>query len=115
MAAMTTALTLFSNMGNTRTNALTGNTVLKPKLVVEKRKVASVSQQTSQYEFGILYGTEDSQGAVLDNRVGFKAVVTLPKEGVAADVTAALAIFRDIVAGDEFANSVSTLNFLKSV
>jgi hypothetical protein len=42
----------------------------------------------------------------------FQAVIRRPKDGIAADVTAALAIFRDIIAGDEFGNTVSTQEYL---
>jgi hypothetical protein len=112
MAAMTTALTEFSNMGNSRTSTYTGHTALEPRLVIEKRRVPEGNQTMVEYSFKVVSSTEDSDGEILQNKVSFEAVVRYPVLGLSTDVDAALVIFRDIVAGDEFANSVDTQEWL---
>lgn len=112
MAGMTTVLTTFSENGNKRTSTYTGHTVQDPKLVIETRKVPEGNATMCETTFKVVSGIEDADGVVLTNKVSFQAVVRYPVEGVAADVTAALAIFRDIVAGDEFGAMVNTQNWL---
>lgn len=112
MAAMTTVLVEFSNNGNSKTSTLTGHTAAKPKIVIEKRKVADGNQTMAEYNCKVIHATVDAEGLVLQNKVSFEACVRYPLLGAAADVTAALAVFRDIIAGDEFAASVNTQNWL---
>jgi len=112
MAGMTTVLTEFSDNGNSRTSTYTGHTALEPRLVIEKRRVPDTNQSMIEYSAKIVSSTEDSDGAILSEKVTFEAVVRYPKLGLAADVTAALAIFRDVIAGDEFGNSVTTQEWL---
>lgn len=112
MAAMTTVLTEFSNNGNSRTSSLDTHTAIKPKLVIEKRKVPGSSASMVEYSFKTVYATEDADGVVLSSKVSFECVVRYPLQGQSSDVTAALAVFRDIIAGDEFGNSVNTQEWL---
>lgn len=112
MAAMTTALTEFADNGNSRTYTYTGHTASDPKLVIQKRKVAAGLTSVYENTVQVISGTEDSAGDPLASRVLFEAKLRGPVNGIAADVTAALAIFRDIVAGDEFTNTVSTQEWL---
>lgn len=112
MAAMTTALTEFSSNGNSRTSTYSGHTAVEPRLVIEKRRVPEGNQTMVEYSAKIISSTEDSAAEILQQKVSFEAVVRYPVQGQSTDVTAALAIFRDIVAGDEFANSVSTQEWL---
>lgn len=102
MAAMTTALTEFSTIGNSRTYALTGHTVLEPKLVVQKRSVPQGAQTMADATFNVVFATEDADGAVLSQKINLGATGRIPVNGIEADVDAALVIFRDIVASDEF-------------
>lgn len=115
MAAMTTALTEFSNNGDSLTYRLGSHSTTKPRLVISKRRAAVGNQTVSRYTADIVYGTEDVDGNVLPNKVVFSAVVSVPvlMDSAGTDLTDALAIFRDIVAGDEFANSVAKLDHLK--
>lgn len=113
MAAMTTALTEFADNGNSRTYTYTGHTAGEPKLVLQRRKVPNGNQSILEDTVSVLSSTEDAAGDNLQSRVLFTATVRRPLDGIAADVTAALAIFRDVVAGDEFANTVSTQEWLK--
>jgi len=112
MAAMTTALTEFADNGNSRTYTYTGHTAAEPRLVIQKRKVASGSTSVIEDTVSVISSTEDASGELLASRVLFEAKVRRPVDGIAADVTAALAIFRDVIAGDEFTNTVSTQEWL---
>jgi hypothetical protein len=74
--------------------------------------VPAGNQEIVEDTITVLSSTEDSDGALLQQNVTFSVTVRRPKSGIAADVTAALAIIRDIVAGDEFANTVDTQEWL---
>lgn len=112
MAAMTTALTEFADNGNSRTYAQVGHTALKPQLVIQKRKVPSGNGVVAETTVDVISATVDASGITLPQKVVFSASVRYPITGTAADTTAMLAVFRDIVAGDEFANAVDTQEFL---
>jgi len=112
MAAMTTALTEFSDNGDSRTYTQAAHTVQQPLLVIQKRKVPSGNQTVAETTVNVVNATTDVDNAVLSQKILFSAVVRYPIAGDATDVTAALATFRDIVAGDEFANAVSTQEYL---
>jgi hypothetical protein len=112
MAGMTTVLTEFSSLGNSRTSTLTGHTASKPKLVIEKRRVPEGNQTMAEYSFKTIEATTDADGDVLSNKVSIETIVRYPIDGTSTDVDAALAVHRDITAGDEFANSVSTQEWL---
>lgn len=112
MAAMTTALTEFSDNGNSRTYTYTGHTASEPRLVIQRRKVPAGNQSVIEDTFTVISSTEDSAGDLLASKVSFSATLRHPVDGIAADVTAALAIFRDIIAGDEYTNTVSTQEWL---
>lgn len=112
MAAMTTALTEFANNGNSRTYTYTGHIASEPRLVIERRKVATGATSVIEDTVQVLSSTEDAAGDLLSSKVLFEAKLRRPVDGIAADVTAALAIFRDIVASDEFTNTVNTQEWL---
>lgn len=112
MAAMTVALTEFSDSGNSRTSTLAAHTVLKPQVVVEKRRVPEGNQTVSEYSAKAVIATTDSTGAVLPQKVSMEVTVRFPVNSQAADIQIALTTLRAIIAGDEFANSVVTQNWL---
>lgn len=112
MAVMTTALTEFADNGNSRTYTYTGHTAAEPRLVLQKRRVPSGDQTVQESTVQVVSSTEDSSGAILASRVSMQVTVRAPIDGIAADLTAVLAILRDIVAGDEFTNTVSTQEWL---
>jgi hypothetical protein len=112
MAAMTTALTEFADNGNSRTYTYTGHTASEPRLVIQRRKVATGSTSVIEDTVSVVSSTEDANGDLLTSKISFEAKLRHPVDGIAADVTAALAIFRDIIAGDEFTNTVSTQEWL---
>lgn len=113
MAAMTTALTTFTNSGESRTYTYTGHTVADPRLVVQKRKVPSGTAVMVENSVRTLSGT-DVAGVAIPQRISFETIVRYPSNCTYADVTAALAVHRDIIASDEFTSSVQTANFVKA-
>jgi len=112
MAGMTSVLTEFATQGNSRTSTLVGHTALKPKLVIEKRRVPEGNQSTAEYSGKIIIATDDAADLVLPQKVSIEVIVRYPLLGQSSDIAAALAFLRDIVAGDEFANSVTTQEWL---
>lgn len=113
MPAMATVVTEFSDSANSRTYTVSGHTVAKPKLVLQKRKVGEIDGASSSDTVSIVYGTQDAAGAYLPARVVMEVTVRRPVDGIAADVTAALAVLRDIVASDEFTAVTTSQNYLK--
>lgn len=115
MAAMSTALTHFASQGDSITYTYTGHTVSDPRIVLQKRRVPSGNKVVQETEITVLSGTQDSTGANIPQRVTFSAKVVYPSTGVYADVTAALAVFRDLVACDEFTTLCATQNPIKAI
>lgn len=113
MSAMTTQVVVYSDESNSRTYTISGHTVVKPRLLIQKRKIGAVGGASGVDNISVVYGAVDSTGAALPGRVAFEVTVRRPVEAVSADVTAALTAFKDVVASDEFANMVNTQNYLK--
>lgn len=113
MAAMTTALTEFSTIGDSITYTFGNHSVTNPKIVVQKRRVPSGAQTMAESSLNVVRSTSDADGVVLPQKVSFQVIVRYPILGQAADVTSQRDIFRDIVASDEFANMVDTQEPLK--
>lgn len=112
MAAMSTALTEFADNGNSRTYTYAGHTASEPKLVLQRRRVPEGNNTVIEDTITVLSSTKDSDNVILPQKVLFSATLKRPIAGVAADVTAALAVFRDIIAGDEYTNTTSTQEWL---
>ena len=71
MAAMTTALTEFSDNGNSRTYTYTGHTATEPRLVIQSRKIAAGSNSGLEDTVTIVFSTEDNAGEILSNKLLF--------------------------------------------
>lgn len=112
MAAMTTALTEFRDLGDSRTYTYTGHTAAEPRLVIQRRKVAGSATANAETHVKVVSSTEDAEGNILGSKISMEASVSYPANGIEADVDAALVTFRDIVVGDEFTNSVKTQEWL---
>lgn len=112
MTAMSTVLTEFADNGDSRTYTQEGHTVIKPMLVIQKRKVPVGNQTVAEISVAVISGTVDSESLPVTQKVNFTATVRYPINGASDDVTAMLAVFRDIIAGDEFANAVNTQEWL---
>lgn len=112
MAAMTTALTEFSDNGNSRTYTLSSHTAVRPQIVIQSRKPVVNGTKVLEDTIRIITASEDADGALLESRNQFSVTMRRPVDGQAAEITSILAILRDIVAGDEFGNTVNTQEFL---
>jgi len=112
MSALVTTLTEYTTNGNSRTYSVSGHTISKPKLVIQKRRVPSGSQTTGETSIQVVYGTEDADGAILPSKVLFTASVRYPIDTADTSVADALAVFQDIVQSDEFAALISGLTFI---
>jgi hypothetical protein len=110
MAAMSTALTEFSVNGDSETYTTSGHSIEKPKIVISKRKVPQGTQTVSEYSVSVVHATENSDGDILPQKYSFQVISKGPIDGTTTDRDAALVIFRDIVASDEFGASVSSQN-----
>lgn len=113
MPALAMSLSEFSDKDNSRTWTISGHTVAKPKLLIQKRKIGSVGGASSVDTWTIVQGTVDAAGAVLPGKVVFDVSFRRPIEGASADVTSALSLLRDLVASDEFGAAVTTQNYVK--
>lgn len=107
MVAMTTTLERYSSNGNAVTYALSGTTFQKPRLLIQKRKPSSPNGVIQQDSFTVIYGTEDSATDPIPERISFEVTVRRPITGSTTDVDAALAVVRDVIAGDEFGELVT--------
>lgn len=113
MTAMSTSVTEFADNGNSRSYTLTGHTAMKPRMILQRRKVATQEGALAEDQVSVLYGTTDAANAPMRSRVMFTATFRRPVGCASADITAALAVFRDVIAGDEFGATVNTQNWLK--
>lgn len=113
MASFATAINEFSDKENSRTYAITGHTVAAPKLLIQKRKVPAMASGVSESTLNVVYGTTDAEGNVLQSKVNFGASVRYPANGKSSDVTAALAVFRDFVASDQFSAMVTGQTYVQ--
>lgn len=102
MAAMTTILTELTDKGDTVIYSLAAHTDLKPALVIQRNKPAVGSQIVTENSFQVSMATVDAAGLALPAKFTIEAKVRGPITGAAADRDAALSVFRDIVASDEF-------------
>lgn len=113
MPAMATVLTEFSDSRDSRIYTQADHTALKPMLVIQKRRTPQGNQNVAEVSVAVISATVDAADVPVVQKVTFTATVRYPINGDAADVTAMLAVFRDIVASDEFANSVNTQEWLE--
>jgi hypothetical protein len=113
MAAFATSISEFSDKENHRTYMVSGHTVQAPRLVIQKRKVPTTSSGISESHLMVVYGTEDAEAMPLNSKVVFDAGVRYPANGQSDDITAALAVFRDLVASDEFTAMVTSQAYVQ--
>lgn len=113
MAAMTTVLKEFSDNGNSRTYELVGNTVQAPKLVIQRRKVASNAVTgVAELQIDVVTTTTDSADLPLSSKIVSSFTIRYPAAGKAADVDANVAILLEILSGDEAAAAIDSLGWL---
>lgn len=113
MTALVTAVTEFSNTGNTRVYTLPSHSVTASKKLTQTRKVPVGNQTSIEDKLYVQYSTNDADGVEIPQKISFTVQVVRPIGHTAADVTSALAVFRDVVQSDEFTNVVNTQEYLK--
>jgi hypothetical protein len=115
MVAMTTVLSDATDVnGYTRTYRLAGHTVTAERIAIQRRKAAPNAEGVAEDHIKVIFGTSDASGNPLSSKISFEAVVRRPANGTSADVTSALAVFRDMIAGDEFTNLVDGQSWVGS-
>lgn len=103
MAAMTTALTVYSDDRNSRTYVDEAtHTDTEPRLCIQKRIPAENGRKRAKNTFDVVFGTSDADGDPISEKIVLGASSLVPVSGQAADVTAAIALYRDFVASDAF-------------
>lgn len=108
MASFTTGIELFSSNGNSITYVVSAShTATEPRLVIQKRVLAEGNKKAYEMSTSVIHGLVDADSAPLPTKLSFSANVRVPLEATSTEVDAALATFRDFVASDEFADSVS--------
>lgn len=113
MAAMTTVLKEHADYGNARTYTAPGHTALVPQLVLQKRKVLNSPDGNIESSVAVVFATKDTAGLTLQGKIRFEAVVRFPAQGDADDVAAAKALFREIIASDNFDDAVDDQNWVQ--
>lgn len=113
MAAMSTALTEFATNGDSKTWTTSGHTASLPKLVIQKRRVPAGNQTVAETVISVVQAGVDSGSAVLPSKVSMSVTIRYPVAITGTTVADVKTILRDIVAGDEFAASITSQNFLK--
>jgi hypothetical protein len=113
VATFSTVITDHQNYGDQKIWTVAGHTALDPYLVIQKRRSPSNPSSNLEDTLSVVKQTEDVGGVVLPARILFEAKVKRPKLGQSADVTAALAVFRDFVASDEFGAIVTSQAWVK--
>lgn len=113
MAALAATLTLFSTSGNSKTSTAAGHTSVKPKLVIEKRKVPVGDNGVAENTIGVVFGTVNPASENLPTKILYEAKVRRPVNGNATDLSDALVLFRDVVQSTEFGTMTTTQNWLK--
>lgn len=108
MAAMSTILNERSSSSDSHVWTVNADhTAQKQALVLQKRKTPTGDQVVMEDHVMVRYDGEDADGMVLKEPVSVTVIVRRSKHAIAADVSAALATARDIVAGDEFTDVVN--------
>jgi len=113
MAAMLTPIDEYSNNGNSRTFVTAGHTMAEPELIIQKRRAATGTKNSTEQQFDVVFATKDVNGEVMNSKVLFSCVAREPVGGTSATFTAARDLFRDMVASDEWAASLASGKFLK--
>jgi hypothetical protein len=111
MAAFTTSITERSDEKNRRVWTIDGSTVSKPRLLIQKRKEAEFEGKSFD-SLDVVYGTEDVSGTPLADKIVFTSSVRRPNNALAADIAAALAVYRDFINSDEFTQMVTSQDYV---
>lgn len=75
--------------------------------------MAATEKANSESRISVVYGTEDAEGNPLQSKVVFDAGVRFPVNGQSSEIDAALVVFRDLVASDEFTAMVNSQAYVQ--
>lgn len=115
MATFQTALTTFSDTENKRTYiAASTHTTIKPRLLIQSRKLATGNEKFNTMTYRFVYGTVNSGSLIIPDRYSVELVHRFPIDGATADRDALLAHVKDIVSCDEYAASYATFTNIKA-
>lgn len=112
MPNIATTLTSFSENGNVKTYVAPQHSVAEPRLVIQKRKVATSVKGTAETSVKVVYGTSDTAGPIA-SRVSFEVIARCPVGGDMTDYDDAMSLFKEIVASDEFDAAVTAQTWVK--
>jgi hypothetical protein len=115
MATMTTVLEERSSNGNVTVWTVPANHTLQKQFMVKhtsRLPDPSKGQVVAEDVVSIYATTVDAQGATLPQKAAISVSVKRPITGIAADMTAVLAVARDIMASDEFSGVVDNADRL---
>lgn len=102
MANMTTVLSRVSTSGTSLTYLAPASTVLKPSLVLQRSKMPNGNNPMAEATVSVVQATVDAEGLPVRQKILMSATVKYPNTGASADIDAALVLFREAVASDNF-------------
>lgn len=114
MAVISTTLTEFADQGNTRTYVVDGHTALKPRLVIQRRKVVTGASTIAETGVKLVYGLVDPSGTPLASKATMDVSFRAPLAGTSGtDFDDQLSLLREIIASDEFAQALQAQTWVK--
>lgn len=113
MAALALALIEFSEEKNKRTYTLASHTATKPALLIQSKKVPQNGSALLGTDFKIVRASVDALGVPTSSKISLSFNGTYPVNCVIADIDAAIADFRAVVASDEFVTLVKAQTWVK--
>lgn len=114
MASFTTAIEEFSTQGNSVTYAITAtHTANAPRLVINRRRVATGNKQSYEMDLDIVHGLLTSEGVPVPAKLTLGAHARIPVVATATEIDAIIADFRDFVNSDEFVDSCKKQLFVQ--
>lgn len=113
MPTMATVLTPIGIDGAKFTYSTAGHTVQEQKVVVSASKAPSGNSRVAEQNTIVSHATKDAEGTVLNAPTSVAIKTRQSIDGQAADLDAVIAIVRDVVNSDEWANAVKTLEPLQ--
>jgi hypothetical protein len=114
MSTITSALVEYADNGNSRTYVAPDHTALRPRLVIQRRKVAGKAGEVAETSIRVVMTQVDANGLTLAAKRTVEVIDRSVVGGVDTAVEAAsLALIREIVASDEFAAAITGQLWIK--
>lgn len=112
MAAMSANLTVFSDSQDRRVYRLDDHAVGNTRLLIQTRRVPTGAQVMVEDTFSIVHQPADDEALGALPNVNFTVTLRRHHASDPTTVAAALTLLRDMVASDEFGNTVDTQDYL---